>query len=339
MEGKKSSLILVLKVLEEYSDEEHFLTQQEIIDKIDETYGVSLERKSVANCISLLQELDYDIVKGPHGGFALFSRLFDPSEVQYITDALFSAKSISAKHAEEIANRAQSTLSKHQKKKYNYIHKATQMSRTDSKEVFYAIDTVHEGIRRGKRISFQLRCFDEHGRPSLRMDGYRYKVSPYYLINSNGYYYLLCNYREKYAPFNIFRVDFMTDLQIEEDWPIKPIEALKDVKDFDIAKYVNEHIYMLGGDTVDAVLRIERVSGIQALKDWFGSHAKIKEKEGVLYASIKCNEKALLYWLLQYGEEFTLLEPSSTIDKLKAYLKIQVDKYGDLPDLPVFYPN
>ena len=55
--NKKSSLILILKVLEEYSDEDHLLTQQQIIDKISQLYNIDLERKSVSNSISLLIEL------------------------------------------------------------------------------------------------------------------------------------------------------------------------------------------------------------------------------------------------------------------------------------------
>ena len=53
IENKKASILLILKVLQEYSDEEHFLTQQDIIDKVDELYGIELERKSVAFSISL----------------------------------------------------------------------------------------------------------------------------------------------------------------------------------------------------------------------------------------------------------------------------------------------
>lgn len=32
IENKKASILLILKVLQEYSDEDHFLTQQDIID-------------------------------------------------------------------------------------------------------------------------------------------------------------------------------------------------------------------------------------------------------------------------------------------------------------------
>ena len=97
IENKKASILLILKVLEEYSDEDHFLTQQDIIDKINQLYGIELERKSIAFSIRLLQELDYDINKSPKGGYALFSRTLDSSEIRFITDSLFSNKSISKK--------------------------------------------------------------------------------------------------------------------------------------------------------------------------------------------------------------------------------------------------
>ena len=38
--NKKSSIILVLRILEEYSDEEHYLTQKDILEKIANQYGI-----------------------------------------------------------------------------------------------------------------------------------------------------------------------------------------------------------------------------------------------------------------------------------------------------------
>ena len=329
IDGKKSSIMLVLKVLEEYSDEDHFLTQQMIIDKIESNYGLTFERKSIADSLTLLGELGYDIIKGPHGGFALYSRLFEPSEVQLLTDALFSFKGIPGKQAESLLKKAQSVLSESQRKKYKYLYKSPRLSRTDSKEVFYAIDTVHEGIKKGKRISFQYKGYDEHGKPILRKEGYRYIVSPYYLVSNNGFYYLLCNYREKYRPLHIFRVDLMTNLQIEEQWPIKPKETVSGLENFDIADYLNEHIYMLGGESVEAILRIDRPSGIQFLRDWFGDKARIEEKDGALQARVRCNENALFYWILQYGDDFTVLEPDHLVIWIKEYVRRQMQKYGE----------
>ena len=327
IENKKASILLILKVLEEYSDEDHFLTQQDIIDKVDELYGIELERKSVAFSISLLQELDYDINKSPRGGYALLSRSFDNSEIRYIVDSLFSSKSISGKQAAELSKKLNSCLSRYQRKDYNFIYKSNEINRSENKELFYTLELIEEAKRRGKRVSFQYLTFDENGKPFTKMDGYRYIVSPYYSANSNGRYFLICNYREKYRAITWFRIDYMINPKIEEEWPIKPIESLEGVKDFDIAKYLNDNIYLLDGDVIKATFLIEQPSYVQFVIDWFGKNARTYSKDGKLYADIKCNESALFYWYMQYSECVTILSPQSLIDRAKAEAERIIKKY------------
>ena len=327
IENKKASILLILKVLEEYSDEDHFLTQQDIIDKIDEIYGIELERKSVAFSISLLQELDYDINKSPRGGYALLSRSFDNSEIRYISDALFSSKSINGKQATELSNKLNSCLSRYQRKDYNFIYKSNEINRTDNKELFYTLELIEEAKRRGKRISFQYLSYDENGQPFTKMDGYRYIVSPYYSVNSSGRYFLICNYREKYRAISWFRIDYMINPKIEEDWLIKPINSLEGVKDFDIAKYLNDNIYLLDGEVITATIQIENPNHIQFIVDWFGKNAKTYKKDDKLYADIKCNESALFYWYMQYSETMTIVSPQSLIDRVKQEAERILKKY------------
>lgn len=328
IENKKASILLILKVLQEYSDEDHFLTQQDIIDKVDEIYGIELERKSVAFSISLLQELDYDINKSPRGGYALLSRDFDNSEIRYIVDSLFSSKSISGKQASELSKKLNSCLSRYQRKDYNFIYKSSEINRSENKELFYTLELIEEAKRRGKRISFQYLSFDENGKPFNRMDGFRYIVSPYYSVNNNGRYFLICNYREKYRAITYFRIDYMINPMIEEDWPLKPIESLKDVDHFDIAKYLNDNIYLLDGQVINATIQIDHPNSIQYIVDYFGRNAKIYKKENKLLVDIKCNESALFYWYMQYSETFTIISPQSLIDRVKNEAERIVKKYG-----------
>ncbi len=327
VENKKASIILILKILQEYSDEDHFLTQQDIIDKVDEIYGIELERKSVAFSISLLQELDYDINKSPRGGYALLSRDFDNSEIRYIVDSLFSSKSISGKQASELSKKLNSSLSRYQRKEYNFIYKSSEINRSNNKELFYTLELIEEAKRRGKRISFQYLSFDENGKPFPKMDGFRYIVSPYYSVNSNGRYFLISNYREKYRAITWFRIDYMISPKIEEDWPLKPIESLKDIKSFDIAKYLNDNIYLLDGEVINATIQIDNPNSIQYIIDYFGKNAKIYKKEDKLLADIKSNESALFYWYMQYSETFTIISPQSLIDRVKSEAERIINKY------------
>lgn len=327
IENKKASILLILKVLQEYSDEDHFLTQQDIIDKVDEIYGIELERKSVAFSISLLQELDYDINKSPRGGYALLSRDFDNSEIRYIVDSLFSSKSISGKQASELSKKLNSCLSRYQRKDYNFIYKSNEINRSENKELFYTLELIEEAKRRGKRISFQYLSFDENGKPFNRMDGFRYIVSPYYSVNNNGRYFLICNYREKYRAITYFRIDYMINPMIEEEWPLKPVESLKDVDYFDIAKYLNDNIYLLDGEVIESTIQVDHPNSIQYIIDYFGRNAKIYKKENKLLADIKCNESALFYWYMQYSETFTIISPQSLIDRVKNEAERIVKKY------------
>jgi len=121
--GKKEIIILIYKILSEYTDENHYLKQSEIIDKLSVLYDVDVDRKTISNTITLLQNLDYDIVKNPKGGYALFSRLLDENEIKYINDAIFSSKVIPGKQAKQLSDKLSSILSKHQRKKYTYIIK------------------------------------------------------------------------------------------------------------------------------------------------------------------------------------------------------------------------
>ena len=327
LENKKASILLILKVLEEYSDEEHFLTQQDIIDKIYQIYGIELERKSVAFSISLLQELDYDINKSPRGGYALLSRNFDCAEIRFIADALFSSKSISGKQVLELTNKLNNGLSKYQRKNYDFIYKSGDINRSANKEIFYTLELIEEAKRRGKRISFQYLTFDENGKAITKRDGFRYIISPYYSVNSNSRYYLICNFREKYRAIQVFRIDYMVNAKIEEDWPIKPIDSLKEIKDFDIAKYLNDNIYLLGGDVINATIELEEENSIQFVIDWFGKNARVYKKEEKLYADIKCNESALFYWCMQYSETTKVVSPQSLIDRIKKEAKSILEKY------------
>lgn len=328
IDNKKSSILLILKVLEEYSDENHYLRQQEIIDKVKTDYGIAIERKSVAYSLMLLQELDYDIVKSPKGGYALFSRLFDPSEAHFLNDAVFSSKSITGKQAKDLTDKVNSVFSIYERKKHLYLHKSTELSRTDNTDVFLNIEIIEEAIERGKRVSFAYRSYDENGKMTLKMNGYRYIVSPYYLINNFGKYYLLSNYREKYRPFHVFRLDYMKDVKIEEEWDLKPLKDLKGVHDFSITRYLNEHIYLFGSDPVEAKILIENPESIMALDDWFGKYAKVKKENDKLVAYVTCNEDSLFYWILQYGEGFKLLSPEPLVERVKKHIEQQREKYS-----------
>ena len=303
--NKKLSILYILDVLKEFSDINHLLTQGEIIEKIYNNYGIELERKSVSSNIDSLIDFGYDIVKTKNGCY-LNSRDFEPSEIQFLIDAIFSSKSINSKHCKELANKLSNTLSKYDRKQYNYIYKADSMNRTKNKEVFYTIDRLNEAINDGKQVEFVYRKSKKN------------RVSPYYLVNNQGRYYLVCNVGDSDNISN-YRVDRIVGIDIL-DSKIRPINTLKDCeKGFDIVKYANENIYMFSNNTIKAKIKIYYDTNytVDAVIDWFGESSRIYNEGNEIYADIEANKESLIYWCLQFGERVELVEPLSARDEMK----------------------
>ena len=58
---KKMLNVLILKILQEYSDSEHLLTQKTIVNLLDKNYCITYDRHSVRNNICALKEFGYEI--------------------------------------------------------------------------------------------------------------------------------------------------------------------------------------------------------------------------------------------------------------------------------------
>ena len=310
--NKKLSILCILEILKDYSDENHLLSQTEIVKKLNSIYGIECERKSVGVNIDNLIDFGFDIIKIPHKGCYIGERILEPSEVSFIVDALFSSKSISGKQAKELSVKLSNLLSKYQRGKYKYIFKADEINRTNNKELFYIIEVIQEAIENNKKISFNyIRPYNEKGK-----DKKVYVVNPYFLLNSQSRYYLICNF-DYYNEISNYKVDFIKNIKIldEERKPITSIKGFE--KGLDISRYINEHIYVFGDEIINATVKFTDYNSITYVMEWFGNNAKIYKKSDTIYADIASSEKALVYWCLQYGESVELIAPNETRNKIK----------------------
>ena len=326
MANKKSTILFVLKVLTDYSDKSHYLTHQDIIEKVIDDYNISIERKSVANSIMLLQEVGYDIKKSPKGGYALLNRKLDDTDITYIADALFNSKSISARQAVDLIERISSSQSIYERKSYSYLHKANDNSRAGTKETFNTLELIEEAKYRHKKISFQYVSYNEEGKKEKRNAGKRYMVSPYFSVVNNGRYFLIANLKDD-KPFQWFRVDYMLNARIEDKHDYRPLPSFEGMKDFDISEYLNQNVYLLSSESITATLLIEKESSVQYIVDWFKKNAKIYKKDDQIFADITCNENALFYWYMQYSEDFKIIAPKTLVKRVKQEASNIVAKY------------
>ena len=322
---KKLAILYLLDILKKYTDEKHSLTYAEIDNKLQSEYGIKLDAKTIAKYINLLQDYGIDIEKRGNNGCAVISRNIDNSELSFLIDAVFSSKPISSQHAQDLIQTLLKDSSVYEKKRYSYIYKADEITRANNKEYFYTIDTISRAIEENKQISFTYNEVLLNKKLKARFNGKEFIINPYFMINNHGKYYLVCNY-DKYNTLSNYKIECISNIKIL-DTKIKPLQVLEDTKDFDISNYVNEHIYMFTGKTIQTTIKISNPKILNDVVDWYGENVIVKEKDDEIFVSFNVNEQAFLYWALQYGMNIEVVKPLTTRNKYVEMLKQILTKY------------
>ena len=111
--------------------------------------------------------------------------------------------------------------------------------------------------------------------------------------------------------------------------PMKPKKEIKEfARGWTLPKHMAEHIYMFSGESVTVKL-IADTYMMDDLVDWFGRDFHVRvEDNGKMLVTLKCNESAMKYWALQYGECVEILSPNSLRESIAKIVQGMVGTYG-----------
>ncbi|MBR3468531.1 MAG: WYL domain-containing protein [Lachnospiraceae bacterium] len=322
--NKKMLNMLILEILRKYSDEEHSLTQQEIIKLLEKNYGMECDRRSVKNNVLSLKEMGYDI--SMENGYRLLSREFDDSELRILIDSVLFSKSISTRQAKTLIAKIRGLASNYFNAKVSHVSNLPELHRTVNKQAMYSLDAINDAIAAKRKISF---TYNQIG-TDFKLHPKRqeaYVVNPYQIVANNGMFYLISNY-DKYDNVAHFRIDKMTDVKIleEKQKPMSRVQGLEN--GLNLPKHMAEHLYMFSGESV-AVKFLTPEYMMSDLVDWFGQDFRIMEKkDGNLLVRVTCNEEAMRYWALQFGPYVEVLEPAGLRERLLKDVLGMAEKYG-----------
>lgn len=310
----KANTICLLKILEKYSDEDHLMSMHDIIGKFADDYGMKIDRRTVYSSIQTLQLLGYEISEYDkrRQGYYLMSRLFEPSEIRLMMDAVYSQKSIPQKQTADLIEKLQSICSVHQRKNFKHLFSAESEKKTQNRSVFFNIDSLDSAIAKKVKVDFIYMEYglDKRLRPRRKE---RYVVSPYSMVCDNQNYYLLC-IKEGKSELSYYRIDLMKDIRVLE----APIDFPASKVDINTAR---KTVYAFAGKPVDIVLRCKN-SAIGGIIDEFGSGVRISSDDQEHFlARIKAAPQGVLYWTMQYLTDVEVLEPQSMREQAMAFIK------------------
>lgn len=321
--NKKMLNMLILEILRKYSDEQHSLTQQDIIKLLDKNYGMECDRRSVKNNILSLKEMGYDI--SMEKGYKLLSREFDDAELRILIDSVLFSKSISTRQAKGLIEKIRDLASNYFNVKVSHVSNLPDLNRTQNKQAMYSLDSINDAIADKKKIAFIYNSIGTDFKIHPRREE-PYFVNPYQIVANNGKFYLIGNY-DKYDNVAHFRIDRMTDVRVLNE-KAKPMKQVKELENgLNLPKHMAEHVYMFSGSGKN--IKLETTADMMSeLTDWFGTDFKIvSKKDDRITIRVSCNEEAMRFWALQYGPYVEILEPETLRKRIKDDIDGMAKKY------------
>ena len=94
----------IAKLLEELTDEDHYLTTAQIMHLLEERYGMTTHRQTIPPDIEILRTvgMDIDCIPSTQNRYRLMSRRFNDDELRLLIDAVDKSQNIKTEKKEEL---------------------------------------------------------------------------------------------------------------------------------------------------------------------------------------------------------------------------------------------
>lgn len=320
MEEKKTSILAVYKVLEEFSDENHPLTRTEITDLIEKQYNITIDRRTLYRNIEMLINFGYDISDYNENkiGYYLKDRLFQHSEVLLLCNAVHASHFIPDKASKDLVNKLLSCQSRYKRNDYFKNVYLPNKKKKDNKQFLLNIEQISRAINEKKVIKFTYTHYDINKKLVNTRDDAYYR-SPYFLVVNGDRVYMVGR-GKNHDSLSHFRVDRMKDIELVDEY------YLRLPKNLDAYTYVNNKIYMFSGDETGVTLRCDK-KALDVIIDTFGKDVMLADEGETFTVYTKCGNEDIVKFCLQYVESVELLEPLSLRQEVRKVLLDASNRY------------
>lgn len=334
-ETKKLLIVRIMQILEYYSDVNHPLTQEYIIKKLYDNYGMEVERKAIGRNIQFLQDMfERDsmnksataivIESDKRKGTYIDKRLFEDSELRLLIDGVLASKHIPEKYSKDLIEKLSSLSNKYFKTNVKHVYSVKDWDKTENKALFWNIEVIDEAIEKGKQITFD---YNKYGADKKLHKTSSHTASPYQLVLHNQHYYLVF-FSEKWKNISHFRVDKITNIEVTDN-PITPLRSILGYENgIDYKKYATAFPYLYI-DKVERIVFVCDEEVVDQVVDWFGKQINIADIGDKKYeVTVTASNDAMEYWVMQYLNHVEIKTPVALREKVKQNLKRANEKYN-----------
>lgn len=315
--NQKLKLPVLQQYLLKYSDEEHPLTIQNMIDEL-ERWGIKAERKSLYDDMETLRALGLDVQcrKGREGGWFIGQRDFELAELKLLVDAVQSSKFVTRRKSDALIGKLEGLASAHQARQLQRQVFVADRVKTMNESIYYNVDELHAALGRRRAVTFRYFDYNSRKEKVFRHGGARYTVSPCGLVWETENYYLV-GWNHAQNQVRHYRVDKMADITLT-DLPLQGEAAGQ----FNMAGYAKKHFCMFTGRAAAVSLRC-REDMANVVLDRFGQEAMlVPGEEGYFTVTVSVVVSPQFWgWLFGLGDGVELTAPAWAAEEYRALLE------------------
>lgn len=315
--------LYLAKILYEMTDEDHYLTTTQLIQILEEKYGIKAHRQTIKAEIELLKQFGLEIeeVKSTQNRYNLYGRTFDAPELKLLIDAVESSKFITSSKSKELVRKISTLSSSHVAATLTRNVSCEGRIKPGNEKIYFIVDTINEAINTNRKISFQYFQYNVRKEQKLKHNGEPYVITPLHLVWNGDYYYMVGVYDYKQR-IGSFRVDRIAKCPVILDEAGTPAP-----EDFNIDEFINTTFRMFNSEHAEVELVCDN-EVMDSIIDRFGTDV-------ITYANDMTSFRAVVNvainhvffsWVFGFGGKVKIKGPEDVREKYRIMLNAAVQQ-------------
>ena len=299
--------LYLAKILYEQTDEEHYLTTVQLMQILEEQYGISAHRQTIKADIDLLKQFGLEIeeVKSVQNRYNLYGRQFDIPELKLLIDAVESSKFITAHKSQELVDKLSRLAGEHASAGLKRNVCCENRVKPGNEKIYLIIDAINEAINENKKISFQYFRYDVNKKQQLKLDGKSYVITPLHLVWNGDYYYMIgvYDYKQRLGSFRVDRIAKRPTILEEEGTPAP--------EGFDVNEHINTTFRMFNSPHAEVELICDN-NVMDSIIDRFGEEVSTCPYDQHSFKAVVniAGSNGFFSWVFGFGGKVKINSPA-----------------------------
>ena len=315
---QKLKLLHLYRMLDEQTDAEHGLSMAQILENLEEL-GISAERKGIYNDLNVLREFGCEIntIQRMPVEYTMEKTGLDLAELTLLVDAVQSSRFLTQRTAQRLVKKLTALASVHEREVLRGRVHVDGRVKSQSDSAFYNVDTIHEAIRRKRKISFLYYKYDAQMKQQVQHGGKPYVQTPVHIVFANGNYYLI-GWSDTHEDFVRFRVDRMRLVQVTDEKATRNQQTAN----YAFEDFAYQAFGMYEGEPVRAKLRVAQ-DAMDIVADRFGTDLPVKPcPDGGAEVSVTVRKSAQFFgWIAGMNGSVAIAGPKALVGEYRSWLQ------------------